>query len=158
MEEPPVVEAGTKLVMERLTQPVETVEQTVEVEEQPILTGEQHMKTDEQPMETGLQPAATEEQPMSELLPATVEEALECVSDPTASTEIILELSAVPLESAAPEEWELGQPEDTQKETHVDDVAACDRKNIPPKKNRMEPLKMDMSRPPKMVTPLTCEY
>eukprot|EP00063_Salmo_salar_P037469 XP_014012304.1 PREDICTED: uncharacterized protein LOC106578191 isoform X1 [Salmo salar] len=155
MVEPPVVEAGTKLVMERLTQPVETVEQTVEVEEQPILTGEQHMKTDEQPMETGLQPAATEEQPMSELLPATVEEALECVSDPTASTEIILELSAVPLESAAPEEWELGQPEDAQKETHVDDVAASDRKNIPPKKNRMEPLKMDMSRPPKMVTPLT---
>ncbi|XP_045574632.1 uncharacterized protein isoform X2 [Salmo salar] len=96
MEEPPVVEAGTKLVMERLTQPVETVEQAVEIEEQPIVT-----------------------------------------------------------ESAAPEEWELGQPEDTQKETHVDDVAACDRKNIPPKKNRMEPLKMDMSRPPKMVTPLT---
>lgn len=144
MEEPPVVEAGTKLVMERLTQPVETVEQAVEIEEQPIVTGEQYMET--------------EEQPMSELLPATVEEALECVSDPTASTEIILELSAVPLESAAPEEWELGQPEDTQKETHVDDVAACDRKNIPPKKNRMEPLKMDMSRPPKMVTPLTCEY
>lgn len=144
MEEPPVVEAGTKLVMERLTQPVETVEQAVEIEEQPIVTGEQYMET--------------EEQPMSELLPATVEEALECVSDPSASTEIILELSAVPLESAAPEEWELGQPEDTQKETHVDDVAACDRKNIPPKKNRMEPLKMDMSRPPKMVTPLTCEY
>lgn len=138
------MEAGTKLVMERLTQPVETVEQAVEIEEQPIVTGEQYMET--------------EEQPMSELLPATVEEALECVSDPTASTEIILELSAVPLESAAPEEWELGQPEDTQKETHVDDVAACDRKNIPPKKNRMEPLKMDMSRPPKMVTPLTCEY
>lgn len=144
MEEPPIVEAGTKLVMERLTQPVETVEQAVEIEEQPIVTGEQYMET--------------EEQPMSELLPATVEEALECVSDPSASTEIILELSAVPLESAAPEEWELGQPEDTQKETHVDDVAACDRKNIPPKKNRMEPLKMDMSRPPKMVTPLTCEY
>lgn len=138
------MEAGTKLVMERLTQPVETVEQAVEIEEQPIVTGEQYMET--------------EEQPMSELLPATVEEALECVSDPSASTEIILELSAVPLESAAPEEWELGQPEDTQKETHVDDVAACDRKNIPPKKNRMEPLKMDMSRPPKMVTPLTCEY
>lgn len=138
------MEAGTKLVMERLTQPVETVEQAVEIEEQPIVTGEQYMET--------------EEQPMSELLPATVEEALECVSDPTASTEIILELSAVPLESAAPEEWELGQPEDAQKETHVDDVAASDRKNIPPKKNRMEPLKMDMSRPPKMVTPLTCEY
>ncbi|XP_021447331.2 uncharacterized protein LOC110510265 isoform X1 [Oncorhynchus mykiss] len=160
MVEPPVV-AGTKLVMERLTLPVETVEQTVEVEEQPILTGEQYMETDEQymetyeqPMETGLQPVATEEQPMSELLLVT-EEASECVSDPTASTEIILELSAVPLESAAPEEWELGQPEDAQKETHVDDVAASDRKNIPPKKNRMEPLKMDMSRPPKMVTPLT---
>ena len=138
------MEAGTKSVMERLTQPVETVEQAVEIEEQPIVTGEQCMET--------------EEQPMSELLPATVEEALECVSDPTASTEIILELSTVPLESAAPEEWELGQPEDAQKETHVDDVAASDRKNIPPKKNRMEPLKMDMSRPPKMVTPLTCEY
>ncbi|XP_071030255.1 uncharacterized protein [Oncorhynchus clarkii lewisi] len=96
MEEPPVVEAGTKSVMERLTQPVETVEQAVEIEEQPIVT-----------------------------------------------------------ESAAPEEWELGQPEDAQKETHVDDVAASDRKNIPPKKNRMEPLKMDMSRPPKMVMPLT---
>nr|XP_029507497.1 uncharacterized protein LOC115122431 isoform X2 [Oncorhynchus nerka] len=96
MEEPPVVEAGTKSVMERLTQPVETVEQAVEIEEQPIVT-----------------------------------------------------------ESAAPEEWELGQPEDAQKATHVDDVAASDRKNIPPKKNRMEPLKMDMSRLPKMVTPLT---
>ncbi|XP_038832358.1 uncharacterized protein LOC120030925 [Salvelinus namaycush] len=95
MVEPPVV-AGTKSAMERLTQPVETVEQTVEVEEQPILT-----------------------------------------------------------ESAAPEESELGQPEGAQKETHVNDVAAGDRKNIPPKKNRMEPLKMDMSRPPKMVTPLT---
>ncbi|XP_055760698.1 uncharacterized protein LOC129838052 isoform X2 [Salvelinus fontinalis] len=95
MVEPPAV-AGTKSVMERLTQPVETVEQTVEVEEQPILT-----------------------------------------------------------ESAAPEESELGQPEGAQKETHVNDVAAGDRKNIPPKKNRMEPLKMDMSRPPKMVTPLT---
>ncbi|XP_020353332.1 zinc finger protein 576, tandem duplicate 1 [Oncorhynchus kisutch] len=128
--EPPVVEAGTKSVMERLTQPVETVEQAAEIEEQPIVTGEQCMET--------------EEQPMSELLPATVEVALECVSDPTASTE-----------SAAPEERELGQPEDAQKETHVHDVAASDRKNIPPKKNRMEPLKMDMSRPPKMVTPLT---
>nr|XP_046169837.1 uncharacterized protein LOC124005032 isoform X2 [Oncorhynchus gorbuscha] len=96
MVEPPVVEAGTKSVMERLTQPMETVEQAVEIEEQPIVT-----------------------------------------------------------ESAAPEEWELGQAEDAQKETHVDDVAASDRKNIPPKKNRMEPLKMDMSRPPKMVTPLT---
>ncbi|XP_071239079.1 zinc finger protein 576, tandem duplicate 1 isoform X2 [Salvelinus alpinus] len=95
MVEPPVV-AGTKSVMERLTQPVETLEQTVEVEEQPILT-----------------------------------------------------------ESAAPEESELGQPEGAQKETHVNDVTAGDRKNIPPKKNRMEPLKMDMSRPPKMVTPLT---
>ncbi|KAK6326628.1 hypothetical protein J4Q44_G00022730 [Coregonus suidteri] len=94
MEGPPVVEAGTKLVMESLTQPVETVEQAVETEEQPK-------------------------------------------------------------ESAAPEEWELDQPEDAQKETHGDYVAAGDRKNIPPKKNRMEPLKMDMSRPPKMVMPLT---
>ncbi|XP_041708313.1 uncharacterized protein LOC121542825 isoform X1 [Coregonus clupeaformis] len=155
MEGPPVVEAGTKSVMESLTQPVETVEQAVETEEQPIGKGEQYMETDELPMETGLQPVETGEQPMSELLPATVEEALECVSDPTAPTEIILELSAVPLESAAPEEWELDQPKDAQKETHRDDVAAGDRKNIPPKKNRMEPLKMDMSRPPKMVMPLT---
>ncbi|KAJ8005281.1 hypothetical protein DPEC_G00145000 [Dallia pectoralis] len=135
MDQPPVVESGSKCVMQNLTEPVETSGQAVVTEETVehlIETGDQHLE--------GTVP---------------MEEALQCGSDSSATTEIILELSAVPLEFDALGEETLDPSEDAQEKTNVDGVASVERKNIPPKKDRLDPLKIDMSRPPPCLMPLT---
>ncbi|KAL0985028.1 hypothetical protein UPYG_G00152030 [Umbra pygmaea] len=155
MEEPPVVEAGSNWVMQSLTQPMETGEQTVLAKEQPICLGVQTVEQDKHPVETEEQHVEIQQQPVSEQLPVTVEEAVDCSSDSASQTEIILELTAVPLEFGAPGEEELNPLEDTQEKRPVDDLATVEKKNIPPKKDRLDPLKIDMSRPPPCLMPLT---
>ncbi|XP_028971782.2 uncharacterized protein LOC105024300 [Esox lucius] len=155
MDQPSVDELGTKCVMQNPTQSVETGGQAVATEEQPIGSGVQTVETEEHSAVTGDHHLETSQQPISELLPVSGVEALESGLDSNATTEIILELSAVPIDFGAPEEGKQDPYENAQEKTHVDCVATVERKNIPPKKDRLEPLKIDMSRSSTGLMPLT---
>ncbi|XP_067094846.1 uncharacterized protein [Osmerus mordax] len=121
------------------------------IDPQPVDSETGARSIDPQPVDSETGARSIDPQPMLELLSTTREVDLESAPELTCPTKMVSDLSDVSIESNDREEGALDSSMD------VEEVKVCNivprKLFIPPKKDRLEPLKMDMSK--SVVMPLT---